>query len=88
VGRGPWCATDVMSPDIIRSIYVAYYYAHLRYGSIFWGDDTESDSIFKLQKRAIRIISNVVRHTSYVQLFKDVNILLVACMKKVKWYTT
>jgi hypothetical protein len=71
---------DVTSPHIIRSIYFAYFYAHLRYGVIFWGGGTESESIFKLQKHIIRIISGVGRHTSHRQLFRDLSILPIACL--------
>jgi hypothetical protein len=45
---------DVTSPHIIRSTYFAYIPAHMRYGLIFWGGDTKSESVFKLQKRKIR----------------------------------
>jgi hypothetical protein len=71
---------DVTSPHVIRSTYFAYIHAHLRYGLIFWGGDTNSESVFKLQKRIIRIISGVGRYASCKQLFKDLNILPLACM--------
>jgi hypothetical protein len=45
------------SPLVIRSTYFAYFHTHLKYGLIFWGGDAKSETIFKLQKRAIRIIS-------------------------------
>jgi hypothetical protein len=69
---------DVTNPHIIKSIYFAYFHAHLRYGVIFWGGGTESENIFKLQKWVIRIISGVGRHTSCRQLFRDLGILPIA----------
>jgi hypothetical protein len=79
---------DVTSPQIIRSIYFAYFHTHLRYGVIFWGGGTESESIFKLQKQVIRIISGVGRHTSCRQLFRNLGILPIAClyMLEILWY--
>jgi hypothetical protein len=37
---------DVTSPDVVRSIYFAYFHAHMRYGLVFWGDDSKSKIIF------------------------------------------
>jgi hypothetical protein len=68
---------DVTSPHITRSIYFAYFHAHLRYCVIFWVGGTESESIFKLQKWVMRIIR---RHTSCRQLFRDLGILPIACL--------
>jgi hypothetical protein len=41
----------VTTPHVTRSIYFANLHAHLRYGLIFWGGDSKSKIIFKLQKR-------------------------------------
>jgi hypothetical protein len=71
---------EVMSPTMVRSIYYAHLHALLWYGIIFLGGDNESNSIFKLQKGVIRIISGVSKHTSCRQIFKDYNILTVACL--------
>jgi hypothetical protein len=38
------------SPQVIRSIYFAYFHTHLKYGLIFWCGDSKSKTIFKLQK--------------------------------------
>jgi hypothetical protein len=59
---------DTTSPLVIRSIYFAHVHAHLKYGLIFWGADSKSKIIFKLQKRIIRIISRVGRLSSRRQL--------------------
>jgi hypothetical protein len=44
---------DTRSLLIIRSIYFGHVYSHLKYGLIFWGSDSKSKTIFKLQKRVI-----------------------------------
>jgi hypothetical protein len=71
---------DATSPLVIRSIYFAYVHTHLKYGWIFWGGDSKSKTIFKLQKRVIRIIGGVSRLSSCRQLFKDLNLLPLPCM--------
>jgi hypothetical protein len=73
---------DARSPLVIRSIYFAYFHTHLKlkYWLVFWGGDSKSKTIFKLQKRAIRIISGVNRLSSWGQLFKDLNLLPLPCM--------
>jgi hypothetical protein len=47
----------------------------ITYGIIFWGNPTGSDEVFKLQKRAIRIITNSHSSSSCRNLFKELNIL-------------
>jgi hypothetical protein len=45
------------------------------YGIIFWGNSPYSNNIFKLQKRAIRIIMNAGNRESCRELFKKLNIV-------------
>jgi hypothetical protein len=71
---------DAMSPLVIRSIYFAYFHTHLKYGLIFWGGDSKSKTIFKLQEIVIRIISGVNRLSSCRQLFTDLNLLPLHCI--------
>ena len=40
----------------LKTIYFAYFHSILSYGIIFWGNSTGNE-IFKLQKRAIRIMT-------------------------------
>jgi hypothetical protein len=47
----------------------------IAYGIIFWGISPYSNNIFKLQKRAIRIIMNAGNRVSCRGLFKKLNIL-------------
>jgi hypothetical protein len=42
---------------------------------MFWGNSAESDDIFKIQKRIIRIIMNSNKNVSYRELFKKLRIL-------------
>ena len=56
-------------------IYFSYIHSIITYGIIFWGNSTGSNEVFKLQKKAIRIITNTDSRTSCRDLFKDLNIL-------------
>jgi hypothetical protein len=47
----------------------------IAYGIIFWGNSPYNNNIFKLQKRAIRIIMNAGSRVPCRELFKKLNIL-------------
>jgi hypothetical protein len=49
----------VTSKFILRTVYFAYFHVHMRYGLTSWGGDPASLRIFKLQKKAIRIVGKV-----------------------------
>jgi hypothetical protein len=59
----------------MKMIYFAYFHSIMSYGIIFWGNSTDSVEIFKLQKRAIRTITNSSNRTSCHGLFKELGIL-------------
>jgi len=64
-----------MSMNVLRSTYFSYVHSIMSYGLIFWGNSTDSDDIFKIQKRIIRIIANSNKNASCRELFKKLNIL-------------
>jgi hypothetical protein len=64
-----------MSLNALRSTYFSYAHSIMSYGLIFWGNSTDSDDIFKIQKRIIRIIMNSNKNASCRELFKILNIL-------------
>jgi hypothetical protein len=61
-------------------MYFACFHVHLRYGLTLWDGDPESIRIFRLQKKALRIVGEAGQHTSYRNLFKDLNILPLPCL--------
>jgi hypothetical protein len=61
--------------DDLKMIYFSYIHSIITYGIIFWGNSTGSEEVFKLQKRAIRIITNFHSWTSFRDLFKELYIL-------------
>ena len=70
----------IMSQYILRNMYFAHFHVHLKYGLTLWGNDPERKRSFKLQKKIIRIISNVGRNASCMNLFRDLNILPLPCL--------
>jgi hypothetical protein len=65
---------SVISTKNLRTIYFSYVHSIIAYGIIFWGNSPYSNNIFKLQKRAIRIIMIVDYIVSCRELFKKLNI--------------
>jgi len=45
-----------LSNDALKMVYYVFFHSVMSYGLIFWGNSTKSMCVFKLQKRAIRII--------------------------------
>jgi hypothetical protein len=64
-----------MSTKNLRIIYFSYMNSIIAYVIIFWGNSPYNNNVFKLQKRAIRIIMNVDNGVSCRELFKKLKIL-------------
>jgi len=56
-------------------IYFSSVHAIISYGVIFWSNSSYSNTIFKLEKRVIRITMNARSRESCHELFKKLNIL-------------
>ena len=65
----------IISTHNLRTIYFSYVHSIITYRIIFWGNSSNRNTIFKLQKRAIRIIMNTRNVVSCHELFKKFNIL-------------
>ena len=65
----------VLTLSNLQMIYYAYVHSIITYGLIFWGNSSHSISIFKIQKRNIRIITQSHHRASCCDLFKNLNIL-------------
>jgi hypothetical protein len=59
----------------LKTIYYSYIHSIITYGIIFLGNSAGSDEVIKLQKRAIRLITNSYSRTSCRDLFKELIIL-------------
>lgn len=62
---------------LMKLIYSSLIESRLRYGIILWGSASRTAllRVFRLQKRAVRIIAGVNRRTSCKELFKSFQIL-------------
>ena len=48
-----------VNKNIVKTMYFAYMHSSLKYGILFWGNVRNLKKVFKLQKRAIRLIANI-----------------------------
>ena len=60
---------SVISTRNLRTIFFPYVHSIITYGIIFSGNSSQSNNIFKLQKRTIRIIMTVDNRVSCRELF-------------------
>ena len=56
-------------------VYFSYFHSIMTYGIIFWGTSRHSNIIFRLQKRAIRIITGIRSRDSCREQFRMLKIL-------------
>ena len=64
---------NVLPVNVLRNIYNALILSHLNYGNIIWG--TCKTYLFKLQKKAVRIIKKTKYNAHTTPLFKDLKLL-------------
>jgi hypothetical protein len=60
-------------------VYFASFHSVINYGLICWGNSTNVQRVFRVQRKAIRIMSGVGIRASCRGLFRKPNILPVAC---------
>jgi len=65
----------LLSLHVLLSIYFAYFHSVMTYGIIFWGNSHLSSNIFKIQKRALRIMTNKSKRESCRPLYNQLQIL-------------
>ena len=64
--------------ETARLVYFSYFHSVMSYGLMLWGSAADIETIFILQKRAIRAIYGLRPLDSLRELFKEINILTVA----------
>lgn len=70
----------VLDPKDLMNIYYALGYSHISLSIMFWGKCSESQRVFVIQKRILRLIFNLQLRESCQSLFKSKNILTVPCI--------
>lgn len=74
-----WKIRQLTDIDTARLVYFSYFHSIMSYGILLWGQAADIDSIFILQKRAVRAIYKLGRRESLRERFKEINIMTVPC---------
>ena len=61
--------------NTLKIIYYSHFYLIMTYGLLFWGSSTESNKIFQLQKKVIRVMMGYKSNQSSRGLFIKLGIL-------------
>jgi hypothetical protein len=65
----------LVSREALRMLYFAYVHPILTYGIIFWGNTPNSTKVFRMQKKILRIMTNLKRTDSCREVFRTMDIL-------------
>jgi hypothetical protein len=65
----------LISSDALKQVYFAHFHSLMSYGSLLWGNSTDAQRVFILQKRAVRILVGVKNRHSCRELFSTQRIL-------------
>ena len=71
-----------LGPEAAKLAYFSLVESHMRYGIAFWGCCSQYlfNSVFILQKRAIRYVCRKTHRETYRPLFKDLKVLTLCCL--------
>lgn len=66
--------------EILSMVYFANVHSLLSYGTLIWGNSSQCEKAFKMQKRAVRTIEGVGPLSSCRPLFKKYRIMTLPCI--------
>ena len=66
---------DGVNLDVLKQVYFAMIHSHLSYGTILWAHSNESQRVFVLQKRAVRLICRLKLRDHCKASFKKLKIM-------------
>jgi hypothetical protein len=69
------CLTSIVNMETKLMLYYSYFQSLLVYGILMWGNSTNWLSVFKVQKKIIRIMTNAGSRDSCKSKFQKLNIL-------------
>jgi len=74
--------SNSVNTAILRMVYCATIQCRLTYGIVIWGSTSYENfnRLFRIQKRAIRIIHNAAIDEPCQQLFKSLNVMTLPCL--------
>ena len=88
IGALRFCS-KFLNSSVLKLLYNSLFLPHLNYGILSWGlnpSSAEFQRISKLQKWAIRLISNNPKLTHHLPLCKDMNILSLTDIPKLRCF--
>lgn len=65
---------QIVSIKTLKSVYFSYFHSVMSYGIMFWGNSSHAERVFKLQKRAVRLMKGCGLSDSCREHFKDMHI--------------
>ena len=75
---------NLLPSRVLKTLYFSLIESYINYGIIAWGNSVHINRLFKLQKRAIRVISNKPYNSHTEPLFKSQGILKTHDLYKLK----
>ena len=66
--------------EMLRACYFGLFHSRTSYGVILWGNSAHALTVFRLQKKAIRVLANVNSRTHCRPLFKAYGIMPLPCL--------
>jgi hypothetical protein len=73
-------AKAFLSRNVLRTMYFAYFLSLLKYDILFWGNSRNLKKVFKLQKRAVRLIANIPSTASCMPYLRNYKIMTLSCL--------
>ena len=64
-----------LSQEVLKTAYFALIQSHLEYSILVWGHSASSDRLFRLQRRALRIVAGLRYREDCKQYFGKLNIM-------------
>ena len=71
--------TGAVTPEVLRGAYFALIHSHLTYCILAWGNTAASEYIFKLQRRAVRLLGGIGYTECCKNVFMSQGILPLPC---------
>ena len=68
-----------VTPEILRSAYFALIHCHITYCILAWGNSPASEYIFKMQRRAVRVLGRIGFRDDCKHTFMDLQVLTLPC---------
>jgi hypothetical protein len=69
-----------VSIDVLISLYYGLCYSHIVQTILFWGSSPQAISVFKLQNKIVRLMTNAKYDDPSLPLFRELNLLPLPCI--------